>query len=115
MVVYPLSANFPTLNNEWFSFGRTWTSFTSFGTVSNGSMAFVVAGIFDPSGRKTLLVDFLLVRMKCPSGRPKCDVAPESTIIVAAAELGDIAAVCAAISVLSGSSVSSVVSASGVQ
>lgn len=115
MVVYPLSANFPTLNNDWFNFGRTWTSFTALGTCSNGSIAFFVARIFDPSGRKTFLVDGVVVGMKCPSERPKCDVAPESTIIDAAAEHCDIAAVCAAISVLLGSSVSNVTSDSGVQ
>ena len=82
MVVYPTSANLPTLNNDCSKVGRIWTDVAADGTVGNGSVCSVVAVIFDPSGRRTCMADVLFVGIKCWSGRPKCDVAPESTIMV---------------------------------
>ena len=86
-MVYPTSANFPTLNKSCSKVGRIWTVVAADGTVGNGSFCSLMAVIFDPSGRRTCMVDVLFVGMKSLSGRPKWDVAPESTIIVLRVEV----------------------------
>ena len=81
-VVYPSSANFPALINDCWSRGRTSTSLALLGSVWNGSVAFTDPLMVLPSGRKTCLVDGVPVWMISMDSVAKCDVAPESIIIV---------------------------------
>ena len=81
-MVYPVSANFPTLNNDFCSCGRMSISHVWLGSVGIGSIAFLDPWIMLPSGRCTCFDDGTFVRSIFIFSVAKCDVAPELIIIV---------------------------------
>jgi len=80
-VVYPSSATFPTLNNDFCRLGSTSTLVAGVGRVGHGSTAFWEPLMKLPSGNHTCLFDGSPVLGKSMVSVAKCDVAPESTII----------------------------------
>ena len=82
MVVYSASASFPTLTDELrCSPGSTYAFRASLVSSLNGNSVVCVVVIVDPSGNATVLYAFPVIG-KFSFGLTKCNVAPQSKIIV---------------------------------